>query len=175
VLPAAQAGAPWAFRILYESLAPGVAGYLRARGAAHVEDLTSEVFLGVFNGLANFRGDQQKLRSWVFTIAHHRFVDACRQEARRPLTAEYDPATDERSAPSGEEEALAQLGTERVRRLLATLSPDQRDVLLLRIMGDLTVEQVARVLDKRVGAVKALQRRGLTALRRQLEREGVPL
>lgn len=161
--------------MLYEALAPGVAGYLRARGASQVEDLTSEVFLGVFTGLAKFRGDESKLRSWVFTIAHHRLVDARRRDSRRPLECEYDPGTDERRTPSCEDEALAALGTERVQRLLLNLSADQRDVLLLRIVGDLTVEQVAAIVEKRPGAVKALQRRGLAALRRQLDREGVSL
>jgi RNA polymerase sigma factor (sigma-70 family) len=175
VLPAAQAGASWALQVLYESLAPGVAGYLRARGANQVEDLASEVFLGVFSRLATFRGNEQQLRSWVFTIAHHRLIDARRQESRRPAEYGYDPEGDPRRTPSGEEEALATLGTERVRRLLGTLSPDQRDVLLLRIIGDLTVDQVAEVVGKRPGAVKALQRRGLASLRRQLEREGVTL
>ena len=53
--------------------------------------------------------------------------------------------------------------------------PDQRDVLLLRILGDLTVDQVADVLGKSAGAVKQLQRRGLEAIRRLSAREGVPL
>jgi DNA-directed RNA polymerase specialized sigma24 family protein len=61
----------------------------------------------------------------------------------------------------------------RVTDLLRSLSPDQRDVLLLRIVGDLSLEEAARVTGKRTGAVKQLQRRGLAAIRRQLEREGV--
>jgi len=58
-----------------------------------------------------------------------------------------------------------------VRRLVGRLSPDQQSVLLLRIVGDLTVEEVARVVGKRRGAVKALQRRGLVALERELSNE----
>jgi RNA polymerase sigma factor (sigma-70 family) len=67
------------------------------------------------------------------------------------------------------------LGTARVYELCAGLSDDQREVLILRVVGDLTVEQVAAIIDKSVGAVKALQRRALQALRRKLERDGVPL
>ena len=59
--------------------------------------------------------------------------------------------------------------------LCAELSDDQREVLILRIVGDLTVEQVSLIVDKSIGAVKALQRRALTSLRRRVEREGVPL
>jgi RNA polymerase sigma-70 factor (ECF subfamily) len=59
--------------------------------------------------------------------------------------------------------------------MLARLSPDQQSVLLLRILGDLTVEQVATVIGKRPNAVKALQRRGLAALQRDLEAGRNPL
>ena len=59
--------------------------------------------------------------------------------------------------------------------LCARLAPDQRDVLLLRIVADLTVDDVAAVVGKSRGAVKALQRRGFQALRKILEQEGVPL
>jgi RNA polymerase sigma-70 factor (ECF subfamily) len=62
-----------------------------------------------------------------------------------------------------------------VHELCAGLSDDQREVLILRIVGDLTVEQIAAIVDKSVGAVKALQRRALDALRRKLVRDGVPL
>jgi RNA polymerase sigma-70 factor (ECF subfamily) len=60
-----------------------------------------------------------------------------------------------------------------VRVLVAVLSPDQRDVVLLRVVADLSVEEVARLLDKREGAVKALQHRALAALRRHLVQHGV--
>lgn len=74
--------------------------------------------------------------------------------------------------PSGDEvaaEALANVATDDVRRLLDGLSPDQREVLLLRLVGGLTIEAIARAVGKREGAVKALQRRGLAALKRGLE------
>ena len=59
--------------------------------------------------------------------------------------------------------------------MIARLSPDQQSVVLLRVIADLTVEQVARVIGKRPGAVKALQRRGLAALEREISKEGVTL
>lgn len=70
---------------------------------------------------------------------------------------------------------MRRMAEERVRSLCSLLAPDQRDVLLLRLVGGFTVEQVAATLDKSSGAVKALQRRGLVALRKTLERQGVPL
>jgi RNA polymerase sigma-70 factor (ECF subfamily) len=62
-----------------------------------------------------------------------------------------------------------------VRRIIGRLGPDQRDVVLLRVLGGLTVTETAKALGKSAGAVKALQRRGLLAIKRALTEEGVPL
>ena len=173
VLSAAQVDAPWAYERLYRSLSPSVCGYLRIRGASDPEDLTSEVFLGAFRGIASFSGDEDQFRSWVFTIAHRRLTDERRARGCRPPLA--DGELPDSAGGDVEEEALRRLSAERVRSLCAGLAPDQGDVLLLRLVSGLTVEAIADVLDKTPGAVKALQRRGICALRRQLEREGVPL
>lgn len=175
VLVAAQAGSAWALQRLYDALSGSVLGFCRARGATEPEDVTSEVFLAVFSSLRDFSGEEQQFRSWVFTIAHRRIVDSFRRDSRRPVTAPYRPEIDGRVAASGEDEALVALSTQRVRDRLAGLPPDQRDVLLLRILGDLTIEQIAAALGKTDGAVKALQRRALASLRKRIEREGVPL
>ena len=175
MLAAAQAGSPWALRRLYDALSGSVLGFCRARGAAEPEDVTSEVFLGVFTALHTFTGDEQQLRSWVFTIAHRRLVDSFRHDARRPATTAYTVEADTRSTASSEDQALVSLATARVRERIADLPPDQRDVLLLRVLGDLTIDQIAAALGKSEGAVKALQRRALAALRRTIAREGVPL
>jgi RNA polymerase sigma-70 factor (ECF subfamily) len=175
VLHAARAGAPWAFERLYVELAPVVGGYLRLQGAAEPDDLTSEAFLGVFGRLASFEGSEQQFRSWVFTIAHRRLIDERRRAVRRPTIMTADTDLLDRAGGDVEQDAFAVLGTARVYELCAGLSDDQREVLILRVVGDLTVEQVAAIIDKSVGAVKALQRRALQALRRKLERDGVPL
>ena len=169
VLAAAQAGAAWAFEVLYRDLSPAVTGYLRLHGAAEPDDLASETFIGVFTGLAGFSGDEVALRAWVFTIAHRRLVDDWRRRSRRPQLS--DDATDLTAVAGGdaEDDALARVGTETVHRLCGSLPADQRSVLLLRILADLTVEQVAEVLGRSVGSVKALQRRGLRTLRAHLD------
>ena len=175
VLEAAQLGAGWARTRIYEALAGPVAGYLRNQGVREPEDATSEVFLAVFARLPGFTGSERQFRSWVFTIAHHKIVDERRRRARRPGTAPLEGVGDAALPPAmpAEDEALTRIGAERAHRMLDGLTPDQRDVINLRIIADLSVEQVAALLDKPSGAIKALQRRGLDALRRQLEREGV--
>ena len=173
VLAAARAGAAWAFEVLYRDLAPAVTGYLRLHGAVEPDDLASETFIGVFTGLFGFSGDEGALRAWVFTIAHRRLVDDWRRRSRRPQLAE-DAGDLLPETPGGdvEDDVLTRLGTETVHRLCAGLPADQRSVLLLRVLADLTVEQVAAVMDRSVGSVKALQRRGLRRLREELEPAG---
>lgn len=175
ILHAARAGAPWAFERLYVELAPVVAGYLRLQGAAEPDDLTSETFLGVFGRLASFEGSEQQFRSWVFTIAHRRLIDERRRSSRRRSITTADTEILDRPGGDVERDVFAVLGTARVYELCAGLSDDQREVLVLRIVGDLTVEQVAAIVGKSPGAVKALQRRALTALRKTVVQEGVPL
>lgn len=168
VLAAAQADAPWAYQRLFEWLGRPVAGYLRGQGAHDAEGLANDVFLKVFTNLADFTGDEQRFRSWVFAIAHNLLIDERRRLHRRPVVVD-DDIVDHPAPSSTEAEAFARLGAERVRSLLDELSPDQRDVLLLRVVADLTVEQAAEALGKAPGAVKQLQRRGLASLRRRLD------
>ncbi len=167
VLAAAQADAPWAYQRLFEWLSGPVAGYLRGQGGEDPDGLANDVFLRAFTNLRGFEGDEERFRSWVFTIAHNLLNDERRRRRRRPWVADQ-PLAEGASTRSTETEALTRLGTERVDSLLGELAPDQRDVLLLRIVADLTVEQVAQALGKTPGAVKQLQRRGLDALRRRL-------
>ena len=170
VLAAAQAGAGWAFEVLYRDLAPAVTGYLRLHGAAEPDDLASETFIGVFTGLGRFRGDEDALRGWVFTIAHRRLLDDWRRRSRRPQLAEELSEPPDTLGGDVEDDVLGRIGTDEVTRMCAGLPADQRSVLLLRILADLTVEQVATVMERSVPSVKALQRRGLRALRAELER-----
>ncbi len=144
-------------------------GYLRLHGAAEPDDLASETFISVLTGLSGFRGDEEALRAWVFTIAHRRLVDDWRRRGRRPQVTDDDALLEDRHGGDVEDDVLVRVGAADVHRLCATLPADQRAVLLLRILADLTVEQVAQVMGRSVGSVKALQRRGLRSLRTSLD------
>ena len=174
LLLAAQSGSSWACTDLWTDHAPAVMAFLRARGSHEPEDLTSEVFLAVFDSLDRFSGNEQAFRTYVFTIAYRRLVDELRRRATRGLHVEWDDAADPRRSASAEHEAIGKLADASARALLEDLPPDQRDVMVLRIIADLTVEQVADILGKRPGAVKALQRRALTALRKKFSTGRTP-
>jgi RNA polymerase sigma factor (sigma-70 family) len=174
-LAAARAGSGHAFGWLYNTFSPRVFGYLRAQGAAEPDELTNDVFASAFRSLAKFDGDDAAFRSWLFTIARNRLVDERRRAGRRAVTVAGD-AFDHCERQAGgdvEVEALENLAGEWVRAVLAQLAPDQRDVLVLRLVADLTIDQIATIVDKRPGAVKALQRRGLAALRKIVIEQGV--
>ena len=170
ILAAARTGEAWAYTRLFEWLARPVAAYLRGAGVEDPDGAANEVFLRVFGGIERFDGTESRFRSWVFAIAHNLIVDERRRRSRRPRQT---PLDDEGGVvPGADTEAMAALGDERIRRLLDGLAPDQRDVVLLRIVADLSIEDTAAALGKRPGAVKSLQHRALAALRRQLDREG---
>lgn len=169
VLEAARTGADWAWTALYRELSPVVLGYLRAQGARDPEDLTGEVFLQVVKSLASFGGNETEFRSWVFVIAHRKLIDERRYHGRRPVEA-AEAETLEAQGQSGdtEQEALQKLATAEITQIMNRLSGDQRDVLLLRILGDMKVEDVGRAIGKSASAVQALQKRGLTRLKKLL-------
>ena len=169
-LAGARDGSSGAFERIYDELAPPVASYLRWNGVADVDGLTNEVMANVHRGVGSFKGDWPAFRSWVFTIAHHRLVDDQRASRRRPVVVAEISET-HAAVRNVEDDALSALGDERVAGLLATLSSDQRDVLLLRVVADLPLEEVAEALNKSIGAVKSLQHRALAALRRHLALE----
>ncbi len=170
IVSAALDGSAAACQQLYEAFAGRVCGYLRLHGAAEPDDLTSEVFLRVFKRLEDFVGDEAGFRAWLFTIAHHLLLDERRRRSRTPdLAALSEPMLDSVAGGDVEDDALDSLAHGEIAGVLAELSPDQRDVLTLRVIADLDINQVAQILRKRPNAVKALQHRGTRALRRLLE------
>jgi RNA polymerase sigma-70 factor (ECF subfamily) len=157
---------------LYRRLHPPILRYLGALEPAEAEDLASEVWLGVIANLDRFAGDERGLRAWTFTIARSRMTDLRRRRARRAtVPASLEELEEHAGRRDVEEEALAALGTERALARIAALPRDQAEVILLRVLGDLSVRDVAAIVRKRPGTVRVLQHRGL---RRLAEREEGP-
>ena len=150
----------------YRALAPHVLAYLRAQRVGDPEDLLGEVFLQVARDIGRFSGDSAALRRWVFAIAHNRVLDARRRAARRPQVS--DGAVPEvpvpMHAPDPVDPALLSA--------LESLTPEQREVILLRFVADLSLEDVAKMTKRGVGAVKALQHRALASLGKELGQQG---
>jgi RNA polymerase sigma-70 factor (ECF subfamily) len=154
---------------VYRRLAAPVLGYLRASGARDPEDRLGEVFLQVARDLDGFADldDPDAVRRWVFTIARNRVLDAARRERRRPREVLGD-APEVAAAAAVEPVDAALLAG------LRALTDDQREVLALRFVADLALEDVARLTGRSTGAVKALQHRALENLRRAVSPEPPP-
>jgi RNA polymerase sigma-70 factor (ECF subfamily) len=166
VLDAAAGGDEAAFGILWRDLQPGLLRYLEALAPGAAEDLASETWLRIVQGLGRFTGDERAFRGWVFTVARHRAVDRWR---RRDELVPADalaglPAPDD---PAGA--AVEAISSRAAVALIATLPPDQAEVVLLRVVAGLDVAQVAAITGKRPGNVRVLTHR---ALRRLADRLG---
>src|SRR5690606_17585366 len=132
--------------------------------------VASETLLQVVRDLRRFSGDEGNFRSWVFSIAHHRMIDAARHDRARPSHPADTEVIEAGLEPERIDEAvLAGLGGAELDHLLTACTPDQRDVLLLVYVADLSLHQVAEVLDKEYNAVKATHRRAISALRARLD------
>lgn len=164
LLRAARSGEGWAFARLYEDLKRPVVGFLRLRGARDPDDLTSEVFLQVFRDLSRFEGDEAGFHAWVFTIARRRLLDEHRRRSRRVPETRLPQGMDPVGGDA-EEEAMARTSSADALALLDRLTDEQREVVLLRIVADLSLEQTAIATGRTVNAVKQLQHRALAALR----------
>ena len=175
ILDAARAGADWAWERIYDSLSPTLLGYLRARGAPDPENVMGEVLAQLVRDIGRFRGDEAGFRSWVFVMAHHRLLDDLRRRRRRPESpASHESMAEIEDVRTVEADVVEAATRRELRSLLDQLTPAQRDVVLLRVFGGLKIEEVARALGRRTGAVKALQRRAFETLKVLLEQREYP-
>jgi RNA polymerase sigma-70 factor (ECF subfamily) len=146
----------------YRELAPALLGYFRSHRVDQPEDLVGDVFVSVARNLRAFHGDADDFRRWVFAIAHRRRVDHTRRwlvRRRVVFTEPPQPVTVDDRRTALDVDLLA---------ALEGLTAIQREVVVLRFVADLPLDDVARILRRRRGAVKALQARALAQLARKL-------
>ena len=174
VLAAAQLGEEWAVAVLYRDLQPRLARFLEVREPRAAQDLEGEVWLAVAQGIARFSGDESSFRAWVFSIARRRMADFRRTAVRRATFPAPTEELDRPGAPGPEAIVLEELSADAAAEfVIAILPPDQADVVLLRVLGGLGVNEVAEILDKAPGTVRVLQHRALRRLHAALVGTGV--
>lgn len=166
----AIAGDGRAFDDIYRALAGPVYSYLttQVRRREDAEDLTGQVFLEAMRGIRTFSGDGSAFRGWLFRIAHNRAVDLARRLARRP-EGSLDEAEGIADAVATDDRAIDSVSASLVWRAVDALPEQQRRVITLRLAGGLTSREIAEVLGKRIGTVKALQHRALVSLAKALK------
>jgi RNA polymerase sigma-70 factor (ECF subfamily) len=166
VLAAAQAGSDWAFATLYRDLNPRLLRYFSAKTPAQAEDLAAETWLGAARQLPSFRGGETAFRTWMFSIGRRRLVQHWRDVGRRPSRPMAPETLPGKAGVDDTEVAAVNAITAQAaaRAIAQVLSPDQADVVLLRVLAGLDVEQVAEILGKRPGTVRVLQHKALRRL-----------
>lgn len=165
-----RANEPLAFEELYERYSPRVFGYLFQRlngDAEEAEDLTADVFTRVYEKIDGFQPQGAPLSAWVFRIAHNRLIDTIRRRPRQTQVT-LDDAPEIAAGPTfgGVEQQVA---LDQIKSGLAHLTPEQRQVIVLRFLEGKSLAETAAVVGRNEDAVKKLQARGLASLRRRLE------
>lgn len=166
----AQRGNEEAIGALYDAHCQAVFRYFKARSGDQqtAEDLTGEVFRRMLTGLPQYRALNLPFRAWLFRIAHNLLIDYYRRESGHevvPLQEAENVSADEIDPASAVEQKLTM---EHAHRALSDLEPSQRDVLALRFLSELSLKETAFAMGRTEDAIKALQRRGLAALRLSL-------
>ena len=168
LVAAAKAGDEAAAAQLWRALNPPLLRYLRGRIGAGADDVAAAAWLDAARGLPSFDGNDADFRRWLFTIARRRLIDEIRRRARRreQITA-WAPERPDPAAAVDVDELGAALA------LVRLLPGDQADAVLLRVVADMDVAQVAAIMGKREGAVRVLVHRGLRRLQSLLEEQRV--
>jgi RNA polymerase sigma-70 factor, ECF subfamily len=172
-LAGARRREPAAVTRVYTAYAPALFRFFLAAVGDRptAEDLTGDVFKSAIEDLPRFRGPVEALGGWLFRIARHDLSDYRRRQVRnrvQPLEDLLEEAAAAGGAVDPEQLALDRVEGHRVLAALWQLTCDQREVLLLRLVANLTTPEVAEILNKSTDAVKALQHRGLARLARLL-------
>lgn len=175
VRAAAAEGDAEAFGLLWQATHPGLLRYLRVLCGDAAEDVASEMWLKAIRGLGSFSGDEQGFRSWLVAIARNHVRDVQRRAARRPEVLSADPRGIQADlAPDAADEAITRWSTEQALKLIATLPPEQADMVALRVVVGLDVPEVAAIVGRSPGAVRVAVHRGLRRLAQQLAGEPPP-
>lgn len=170
----ARAGDPDALAQLWRTYQHLLLRYFRGKGMADPEDLASTVWIDVAGSLDRFEGGDDEFRRWLFTIAARRRIDGIRSSKRRDehVRGEIDAATPDRHvAPGADAEAARAASLDRAIALVRTLPPEQAEAVLLRVVADLSVRDVAEIMGRREGNVRVLVHRGLRKLAERTTRE----
>lgn len=170
VIAAAKGGQEWAVACLYDALQPPLLRYLTWREPSAAEDLAGETWLAVAERIGAFEGEEGAFRAWIFAIARRRLADHRRRGARRRTAAVPSDVLELVAGDDDPEAAVVDRlsSEEALASITGALPADQAEVVILRVVGGLTVEETAEVVGKRPGHIRVLQHRALRRLASEL-------
>ena len=163
-----------AFAELYDLFLAAVYRYVyyRVGNRPDAEDLSEQVFLQAWAAIDRFRWQGKPFLAWLYALAHNLVID-WRRRARSTLSLDDDENSLDPQHPSGEREVMQSLDAAMLSAAIGRLTPEQQQVITLKFIEGFDTAQVAQLMDKREGTIRALQLRALQSLRRELERQGV--
>ena len=163
-----------AFALLYDQYVEKIYRYIHYKVGTRTqaEDLTAQVFLKAWESIGKYRSTEHPFAAWLYRIAHNLVVDHYRTD--RAALALDDLPREEADSVSLEEIAEQRLTSEMVKRAITQLTEDQQEVILLKFIEGYSTAEVAALIGKDQGAVRALQHRALGTLQRIFRKEAVP-
>ena len=169
----AQKGNVNAVGDLYDRYQPRIYKYVRARIHDHhkAQDLTGEVFLLMIKNLSTYRDMGVPFSAWLYRIAHNLLINHFQKETRAELVPISFAENSNHRVSNPSFVLEQQLEIEGLLQALEKLEDIQREVIILRFLADLSLKEVSHIVDKTVAAVKAIQHRGLLALKITLDGE----
>jgi RNA polymerase sigma-70 factor (ECF subfamily) len=174
----AAAGDPAAFGALYERFLEPIYRYFyyRTGQVAEAEDLTEQVFLRAWQTVSRFRWQGRPFLAWLYRVAHNLHVNHVRARRLDVPLDENARAHQTIADPHAARQLARTIDADLLMRGIRQLTPEQQEVILLRFGEGLETAQIAKVLDKQEGAVRALQMRAMQRLRQVLafEHQGEP-
>ena len=168
----AKAGDEAAFTQIYERYAMAIYRYVYFRLGEQelAEDIQAEVFLRMLESIHRYEDRGWPISAWLYRIARDRTIDMMRRRRKRPQM----PLESWGGLCDGPEYSVGeQLEYEELTRTLQDLTEDQRRVIQMRFLADMSIQEVAQQLGRTEGSVKALQHRGLQSLARRLQQPAV--
>lgn len=169
----ARRGSPEATSALYGRYYQSIYRYFyyRSGDPQTAEDLTADVFLKMVEAIPGYRIEATPFHAWLFQIARNLAIDHFRRNSAHPVAPIHENM--DNPAPDVESTLDTHLTSRKLAEALAQIDDNQRDVLLMRFIEGMPISEAAHVLHKTEDAIKALQRRGLTALRQLLNQPEV--
>ncbi len=160
-----------AFAQLYEEHFNRIYRYvaLRIGDKVEAEDMAQQVFLKAFQAISSFKWRGIPFSAWLFRIAHNQVVDYLRRKTKQ-ATVPLDESQAATNESNPEIMAEHSLDTEQLISATRQLTEAQREVIALRFTSELPIAQVAKIMGKSQGAIKALQHSAIVALRKALSR-----
>ena len=158
---------------LYDRFVDRIYRYMYTRTGSHAaaEDLSQQVFLKAWEAIGRYRWHERPFIAWLYWLGHNVYVDHLRRQ-RVTLSLNDEQRPIELLSNAAAAELAKRMDADVLARAINRLTHEQQQVLVFKFFDGFGTDEIARIMDKREGAVRALQMRALQSLRRVLRAQG---